>query len=326
MAFPLAGTVKKVYVSAGDQVKAGELLAELDNTSIQLEVEAAERTVRELTSAASVAAAEQAVANAQKSYDDAKKKADSVKNRHTDNVTIDYLKDQVTLAQNALDQARQAYNQTSDRSNVDPLRARAATNLYNAQKAYNTAVGNLNWYTNPPSETDVALANANFDAASAALQEAQWYVSALKGETIPKDATGTQLAQLQQARANLQMARDKFEQTRLHSSFAGTITSVAIATGEYVMPGQTAIAVSDVANMQVKTTDLSERDVTRIKVGDPVLITVDAVAEEFEGKVIRISSVATTLGGDVVYEVTIEFTEQPKGLLGGMSAEVSIGE
>jgi hypothetical protein len=28
----------------------------------------------------------------------------------------------------------------------------------------------------------------------------------------------------------------------------------------------------------------------------------------------------------VVYEVTIAFTEQPQGLLGGMSAEVSIGE
>jgi hypothetical protein len=36
---------------------------------------------------------------------------------------------------------------------------------------------------------------------------------------------------------------------------------------------------------------------------------------------IRIQS---TLGGDVVFPVTIEFDEQPKGLLWGMSADVQI--
>ncbi len=326
LAFPLAGTIQKVHVTAGDQVKAGDILMELDNATIQLEVEAAQRTVRELTSAASIAAAEQAVANTQKEYDDAKKKADSIKYRRTDNVTINYLKDQVTLAQDALDRAREAYNLTNKRSSVDPVRAKAATNLYNAQKAYNVALGNLNWYANPPSETDVALAAANFDAANAALQEANWYLAELKGETIPDNATGAQLAQLQQARASLQIAQEKLEQTRLRASISGIVTSVDGVAGEYAMPGQALIAISDVNNLQVKTTDLSERDVTRVKIGDPAIITIDAIAQDFEGKVIAISPVSTTLGGDVVYEVTIEFTEKPEGLLGGMSAEVSIGE
>src|SRR6185436_10327422 len=48
LGFSLSGSIKKVHVAAGDQVKAGDLLAELDNVSIQLEVEAAQRTVREL--------------------------------------------------------------------------------------------------------------------------------------------------------------------------------------------------------------------------------------------------------------------------------------
>jgi multidrug resistance efflux pump len=326
LAFSLPGSIKEVYVASGDQVKAGDLLAELENASIQLEVEAAQRTERELTSAAAVAAAEQAVANAQKTYDDVKKKADSVKNRHADNVTINYLEDQVTLAQDTLDRARAAYNQTAGRSDRDTLRARAATNLYNAQKAYNTALGNLNWYANPPSENDIAIANANFDAASAALQEAQWYLSELKGESIPAEATGMQLAQLQQARADLQAAQDKLEQTQLRSSISGIVTTVDIVAGEYVVPGQALIAISDVNNLQVKTTDLSERDITKVQIGAPARILVDALSQEFEGEVLGISSVATTLGGDVVYEVTIAFTEQPEGLLGGMSAEVTIGE
>jgi HlyD family secretion protein len=289
-------------------------------------MEAAQRALRELTSAAAVAAAEQAVANAQKTFDDAKKKVDSVQNRHADNVTIDYLEDQVTLAQDALDRARAAYNQTGGRSDRDPLRARAATNLYNAQKAYNTALGNLTWYTNPPSANDVALANANFDAASAALQEAQWYLSELQGESIPAEATGLQLAELQQARANLQAAQDKLEQTQLQASISGVVTTVDIVAGEYVIPGQFLITISDVNNLQVKTTDLSERDITRVQIGAPARIMVEALSQEFEGEVVGISPVATTLGGDVVYEVTISFTEQPEGLLGGMSAEVTIGE
>lgn len=326
LAFSMAGSIKKVYVTAGDRVQAGDVLAELDNVSIRLDVEAAQRAVRELTSPAAVAAAEQAVANAQDAYEDAQKKMDSLQYRRADNVTIDYLQDQVTLAQEALDRARDAYKQTGKLSRVDPTRARAATNLYEAQRAYNAALGNLNWYTNPPSENDVALATANLDAATAALQEAKWYASELKGETIPADATGIQLAQLQQARAELAAAQDRLEHTLLRSSIPGVVTGVTVVPGEYVTPGQVLVAISDVTNLQVKTTDLSERDIIRVQIGAPVRITVDALSEEFEGEVSGISPVASILGGDVVYEVTIRFTDQPEGLLGGMSADVTIEE
>ena len=326
LAFSLPGSLKTVNVTAGDRVNAGDLLAELDNDALKLEVEAAQRTVRELSSAAAVAAAEQAVANAQKAYDDAKKKVDSIQNRHADNVTIKYLEDQVTLAQDALDRARDSYKHTAGLSDRDPGRAKASTNLYNAQKAYNAALANLNWYANPPSANDVALAEADFDAASAALQESQWYLAELKGESIPSDATGAQLAQLQQARNGLQAAQDLLDQTRLVAPFDGVIGKVDGLVGEYASPGQILIVVSDTDHLQVKTTDLSERDITKVKIGDPARIMIDAVSQEFEGEVITISPLASTLGGDVVYEVTIAFIEQPEGLLGGMSAEVTIGE
>ena len=41
--------------------------------------------------------------------EDAKKKANGVSNRHADNVTIEYYKNQLVLAQNTLDRARDAY-------------------------------------------------------------------------------------------------------------------------------------------------------------------------------------------------------------------------
>jgi len=325
LAFLVGGNVQVVNVKVGAQVKAGQILVELDNTLAQLEVERAERTLRELTSPAATAAAEQAVANAQTTYDDTKKKVDSLQNRHADNTTISYLQDQVTLAQDALDRARQAYKQTGGLSNVNPARAKASTNLYNAQKAYNAALANLNWYANPPSENDVALGNADFNAALAALQEAQWYLSELRGESVSADATGAQLAQLQQTHADVQAAQARLDQTRLVAPFAGIVGAVNVIAGEFAQPGQVLVIVSDANHLQVKTTDLSERDITKVTIGDPARISVDALGEEFEGEVVGISPIANTIGGDVVYEVTIAFTEQPEDLLGGMSAEVSIG-
>ena len=322
LAFALAGDIKKVYAAEGDQVKAGDVLAELDNTAFQLEVEQAQRTVRELTSSSAIAAAEQDVANAQKTYEDAKKKANGVSNRHADNITIEYYKNQLVLAQNTLDRARDAYRQTSSLSGSDPIRATAGSNLYNAQKAYNTALSNLNYFTDEPSENDVALTNANLDSASAALEEAKWYLSELKGEAIPSDATGIKLAQLQQAHGNLTAAQNRLDHTRLLAPFAGIVTSINIVAGEYVLPGQTLITMSDVANLQVETTDLSERDVAKVSVGQSVTVFVEALNIEIAGQVTAISSVADTLGGDVVYKTTIALNELPEGIRAGMSVTV----
>jgi multidrug efflux pump subunit AcrA (membrane-fusion protein) len=322
LAFALAGNIEKVHVAEGDQVQAGDLLVELDNDLVQIEVDQAQRTVRELTSPAAIAAADQAVAAAQTAFKDAKNKVDSYKYRRGDSETIDYYKAQLVLAQKALDRAKETYNQTHSFSSADPIRATATTNLYNAQKAYNTALANLNWFTDPPSENDVALAKAGFDAASAALQEAQWYVSELKGETIPADATGTKLAQLQQARDNLKVAQAKLENTHLLAPIAGTVTTLNIVAGEYIVPGQTLIAISDVTNLQVVTTDLSERDIATVSVGQNVSVFVEALNVEITGQVLLISAIADTLGGDVVYKTTITLNELPAGIRAGMSVTV----
>jgi len=322
LAFAMAGDVKKVYVAEGDQVKAGDVLAELDNTAVQTEVDQAQRTLRELTSPASIAAAEEAVATAQKAYEDAQKKVDSINYRQANQSDIDYYKAQLVLAQKALDQAKDFSNKTNGLSSADPLHASATTNLYNAQRAYNTALSNLEWFTNKPDENDVALAKANLDAAAAALQEATWYVSKLKGETIPADATGMQLTQLEQARDNLKAAQNRLDHTRLVSPFAGVITDVNLVAGEYASPGQPIIAISDVANLKVITTDLSERDVANVSVGQSTTIFVEALNKEVNGHVITISSVADTLGGDVVYKTTIALDELPEGIRAGMSVTV----
>jgi HlyD family secretion protein len=84
------------------------------------------------------------------------------------------------------------------------------------------------------------------------------------------------------------------------------------------------ILLGDLSKYQIETTDLSERDVTRVQVGQSANVFIEALEEEFAGNVIEVDRISTTLGGDVVFKVTIELDDQPAGLLWGMSADVQI--
>ena len=113
-------------------------------------------------------------------------------------------------------------------------------------------------------------------------------------------------------------------QSDLTAPFAGTVVSVDISPYETVSPGQIVMVLGDLSKYRIETTDLSERDIVRVKVGQPATIFVEALGEQFDGKVVDIARTSTEIGGDVVYKVTIELDKQPEGLLWGMSADVDI--
>lgn len=326
LALTLGGSVKSVPVAEGDKVQAGQTLLELDDAAIQLEIAAAERSLREMTSQAAIAAAEQAVAAAEKAADDAQKKVNTLNRGRADEKDIDYYESQLTLAKQALDRAESAWRNVTELSTADPKRARAETDLYNAQRAYNAALANLNWAKGKPSDNDFATAEANLAAAQAAYQEAQWYLATLKGEPVPEDATGNQLAMLQQAKDNLTAAQNRLANSRLLAPFSGTVVATNVVPGEYILPGQALVELSDVANLQVETTDLSERDVPNVTIGQTVTVVVDALSQEISGRVIRISPQSETLGGDVVYRTVIALDNPPPELRAGMSVDVLFGE
>jgi multidrug efflux pump subunit AcrA (membrane-fusion protein) len=323
LGFPLAGTVRTVHVSDGDQVEAGDVLVELDNSDLQMQVAQAERALRELTSPAAVAAAEQALVNTQEALDDAQDKRDSYNYNRATQEQVENAQANLVLAEDTLDEAHDAYQKFKNNPPDDPRRAQAFTAYYAAVNARDRAKANLNWLVGGPSESDVALADANLDAALAAQQEAQWYLSELKGETVPADATGAQLAQLQQARDSLKAAQDQLARTRLLAPFAGTMATVDIVPGEYVLPGQALLAISDLADLKIETSDLSELDVPDVSVGEEVSVQIKALGELIPGHVVSISPVATTLGVDVVYMTTIALDSIPEGLRAGMSATVN---
>jgi multidrug resistance efflux pump len=99
---------------------------------------------------------------------------------------------------------------------------------------------------------------------------------------------------------------------------------VDISPAETVVPGRVIITLGDLSKLQVETKDLSERDVPRVQVGQTASIFIKPLNQEFSGKVIDISRISSTVGGDVVFKVTIDLDKQPQGLLWGMSADVTI--
>ena len=126
------------------------------------------------------------------------------------------------------------------------------------------------------------------------------------------------------AQASLEAAQAALAQSTLVAPFDGTVTSVRVLPGELVQPDQVVLVLASLDNLQIETTDLSERDITRIKIGQTATVFIDALDAEFPATVTAIAPRAETIGGDVVYKVTLVFDEQPDGSLWGMTAEVTI--
>lgn len=127
------------------------------------------------------------------------------------------------------------------------------------------------------------------------------------------------------AQALLDSAKAVLEsQSNLTAPFDGVVVALNISPAETATPGQVVVVLGDLSHFQIETTDLSERDINKVKIDAEANVFIEALGSEFTGKVISIDHISSILGGDVVYTVTVELDEQPSGLMWGMSADVEI--
>jgi HlyD family secretion protein len=124
----------------------------------------------------------------------------------------------------------------------------------------------------------------------------------------------------------LDLAQINLTEGTISAPFTGTVASLDVIPGEFVPSDQAVLTLATLDTLQLETTDLSERDIAKVKIGAPVEIFVEALNETLRGEVVRISPRAEDVGGDVVFKVTIAFDKQPENLLWGMTAEVTIQE
>jgi HlyD family secretion protein len=110
----------------------------------------------------------------------------------------------------------------------------------------------------------------------------------------------------------------------LRAPFTGTVTALNISLGELAATAAPVVTLADLERLQAETTDLSERDVARVRVGQSATVLIEPLDVTVPGTVARISPQANIIGGDVVYTVLIDLDEQPAEVRWGMSVEVDI--
>jgi HlyD family secretion protein len=326
-----SGSVQDVKTSIGADAKSGDILvvlsgrekmkaavdaAKLELLSARQALDAVNRDAGKVRAAAQVRLVE-----ANKALDDAVKRRDYRNYRNGSESTINAAKADYILAKDTLDKTKDAYSYYADLSDDNVNKAGALTALSAAQKAYDKALANLNYLTGMPSQLDVDQAEAGLQAAKAEVANAKAAFDRVKNGPDPETVSLAE-ARVSNAQSQLMASQSALDEMEIKAPFDGTVGKLNVHTGDWVTPGQLILAMVDLKHVRVETTDLSERDVVRVKVGEEVTVHVKALDLDIHGTVAQIAPMADTLGGDVVYQTIINLDEVPQGLLPGMSVDV----
>ena len=244
-------------------------------------------------------------------------------------------------AEAALRRAQAAYDQVADRKDISmlpqSLELQVATNGYEAAKARYDAL-----FTDPD-EHLVANAQAAVEQAQATLErlmepatenefaeaeamvrQAQAQVDLLLAGARSQEIAAAE-ALVAEAEAALEQAQASLADTELRAPFAGTIAESYVKAGEQVVAGVPVVELADFSAWQVETDDLTELDVVRVREGNEVYVTFDAIEGlELAGKVVAIKSIGREKLGDITYLVTVQLDEHDARLRWIMTAVVTI--
>lgn len=134
-------------------------------------------------------------------------------------------------------------------------------------------------------------------------------------------------AALESARANVTKAEEALADTRLYAPGDGTVASIAQeAPGANVSAGGSSgfIVLVDTSSMNL-VVPMSESDITKVKVGQPATVTVNALPDEkLAAHVTGTALLSTTSSGVVSYDVTLKLDQTASGLRPGMTASAQI--
>jgi HlyD family secretion protein len=325
LSYQSSGIVDRVDTGAGDFVERGEVLSVLQQTSLPATVILAEadyvaslRALDDLLeSSQAQAVAQLALAEAQDALEDAEYiRSVRQEGYRASGDTLAAARANLVLAQEEVNRAQASFEKVENRPEDDPGRALALSNLIAARKKRDSIQRNLNWYTGHPSETEQALLDANVALAEAQLADAIRDWERVKDGPNPDDVAAAE-ARVAAAEATLKTAR-------IEAPFAGTITYVDIKPGDQVSPGTAAFGLADLSRLLVDV-EISEVDINRIEIGQPVILYFDAVLdEEYSGEVTAIGLGGLVTQGVVSFKVTVELTDADDLIKPGMTAAVNI--
>jgi multidrug efflux pump subunit AcrA (membrane-fusion protein) len=298
------GSVSQVLVGEGDEVLAGQVIAQLQNAKAQ-------------TLEAAQASAALNLANAYQALHDSQGKLDDFAIPAKFNGMTAEQATRTSLAN--LEAARVAFEPYKGES-VQGYRLNhnfpsLPTYIYVDTKYYKSGLAR---------EYKKQLDNAWVDYRKGVMWlDLQSALESAQAQVVQaqKDYDSLQDASLAENTAG---ARAALANAELRAPFAGTITNLDLKVGEFAASGSPVVTVADFSSWVVKTTDLTEIDVVNVKEGEPVTLTLDAIpGVTLKGYVLSIGQNYSEKQGDIVYEVTVLLTDKQPAMRWGMTAEVN---
>jgi RND family efflux transporter MFP subunit len=334
LAFRNSGVVAEIYITPGQQVNQGELLAVLDNKTQENLFIQAQAEIDYQFSKVGIASYEIEVVNAEEAYYTALGYANTLGKSIGSEDYLNILRSDVAKAEDDVATLQEKYNGLAELPNTDLNKVQTLAALSQAKLDLDDAKAVLAYYENEPNQLDSIIIAASLTIATTNLEEAKVALDIVKSgdytrlnETL-NASSGTSLEKLKQAYLSFESARIAYENTLLKAPFSGIVVNLNMVPGQSV-GSNPVLTLASVDKMFVKFY-MDETDLAGLKIGDRVLYTFNAYPEtQLEGEVTLIEKALETIDGSPVVVVWGSLPEQPSfEMLVGMSldAEVISGE
>ena len=331
LSFQASGRVTVLDAQAGDEVKTGDVLAQLDDTDARLAVAQAEAALAVAQAQLAqlkagpqpeqIAAAEQAV----KSADAAVWSASAQLGRLQEGASeadLAAAEAAVAAATAQLKMAQDTYDRVKEIGGTPEEQARAALNTATANHV--AAQKRLDQLEAGPTKNELDATRAALAAARAQQATAQAQLDLLKAGATQEQIAVVE-AGVKQAQIAVDTARAQLAKLQIVAPFDGTLSSVSIRQGELAVAGQPIVTLGDLSVLRAETTDLSETDIARVREGQVVNVTFDALpGKTLAGTVTRIAPMSSQGQGGVNFTVIVELDQNDPALRWGMTAFVDI--
>jgi HlyD family secretion protein len=281
-----AGTVDTVNVDVGDNIPEDFVMAFLKKTSLPQ----------------SIVAAEADLADAQKTLDDL--------------LTSDTGRAEAVIAlrdaQEAYDKAREYLHYLENSRRIPQTSVR--TYLIRTRRGFEYRT-KTKTFKGPAPEDWIIEAQNDLDLKKAELDEAQ--------RTYDRLTSGN-TAEIEAAQSRVEAAEAALNMARVISPFAGTVTESHMLPGDQVSAGATAFRLDNLSSLLVDV-KVSEVDINNVAIGQPVMLTFDAIlGKEYHGEVVEVTQAGTVEEGVVNFTITVELTDADSFVKPGMTAAVNI--
>jgi RND family efflux transporter MFP subunit len=142
------------------------------------------------------------------------------------------------------------------------------------------------------------LSTSELETASATYKVAQSrHADALEEARI-------RVAQLQQRRAEFEIARQQLAHTVIRAPFDGAVQERRANVGEYLSVGDPVVLVVRVDPLRLRV-EVSERDAVRVKVGQVVHVTIEGDPQTYHGEVKRLSPAIASGSRTLIVEADV---------------------